>query len=277
MKRLILSILFFVSLAAHAQPRILFWATTPKYDADAIVFFNANTGLSTTQKDAVNKLVLDIKAVSGLWAKMKAIYPMVGGTAAAHKWNLKDPRDLDAAYRLTFSGGWTHSSTGADPNGSTGYAQTYLVPSTALSASNMGFGLYSRTNIDDGSCYDMGVTSTNNDFLAIRATLFYPNISDGSAFPSSIISDTRGYFSAQRTDGNQRGYINGSEVVNSAITSGLAGIEMYLGARNSGGTADGFSSKEIAFADISDGLTSGESASLYTAIQTFQTTLGRNI
>jgi hypothetical protein len=36
----------------------------------------------------------------GIWRKTHAIYPLLGGTASAHKFNLKDPRDLNAAYRL---------------------------------------------------------------------------------------------------------------------------------------------------------------------------------
>ena len=53
---------------------------------------------------------------------MKALYPFVGGTATSHKFNLKDPRDLDAAFRLQFNGGWTHNSNGVTPNGTNGYA-----------------------------------------------------------------------------------------------------------------------------------------------------------
>ena len=52
--------------------------------------------------NAVNNLVLDLKKY-GLWTKMKAIYPIVGGNAWSHKFNLKDPRDVDSAYRLFLS------------------------------------------------------------------------------------------------------------------------------------------------------------------------------
>src|SRR5215510_612652 len=33
------------------------------------------------------------------WSLCKAIYPFVGGTSESCKFNLKDPRDDDAAYR----------------------------------------------------------------------------------------------------------------------------------------------------------------------------------
>jgi hypothetical protein len=96
-------------------------------DADATAFITAAGITNLTQASAINTLVNDLKTY-GLWTKMKALYPFVGGTATSHKFNLKDPRDLDAAFRLVFTGGWTHTSTGAKPNGTTGYANTYLNP-----------------------------------------------------------------------------------------------------------------------------------------------------
>ena len=115
-------------------------------DADAQAFIAAAGITNLTQASAVNTLVNDLKTY-GLWTKMKALYPMVGGTATSHKFNLKDPRDLDAAFRLTFSGGWTHSSTGALPNGTTGYAETYFNPTTGYSVNNSKYPKY-RINED---------------------------------------------------------------------------------------------------------------------------------
>jgi hypothetical protein len=98
------------------------------YDPDAQAFITAAAITDVTQQGAINTLVLALKGYS-IWTKFKAIYPIVGGTASQHKYNLKDPRDLDAAFRLVFNGGWTHSSTGAQPNGVNGYADTKFTPS----------------------------------------------------------------------------------------------------------------------------------------------------
>ena len=117
------------------------------YDPDAQAFFTASGLTGTTNLNAINQLVLDLKSY-GIWTKMKAIYPFVGGTAALHKWNLKDPRDLDAAFRLVFNGGWTHSATGATPNGTNAFANTYLSPSTQLSLTSTHLSYYSRTNVN---------------------------------------------------------------------------------------------------------------------------------
>ncbi len=68
-------------------------------DADAQAFITATAITDLTQQTAINTLVTQLKTY-GIWTKMKALYPFVGGTATAHKFNLKDPRDLDAAFRL---------------------------------------------------------------------------------------------------------------------------------------------------------------------------------
>jgi hypothetical protein len=112
-------------------------------DSDAQAFLTAAGITSYTQANAVNTLVVDLKS-AGVWTKMKALYPFVGGTATSHKWNLKDPRDLDVAYRLTFNGGMSHDSRGIVPNGTTGYANTFIDP--YVLSINSGFGYYSQTN-----------------------------------------------------------------------------------------------------------------------------------
>jgi len=114
-------------------------------DPDAQAFITAAGITDNTQKSAINTLVVDMKGY-GIWTKMKAIYPMVGGTATTHKFNLKNPLDTDAAFRLVFNGGWTHSSNGALPNGTNGYANTFLSPSTSLTNNNTHMSYYSRTN-----------------------------------------------------------------------------------------------------------------------------------
>jgi hypothetical protein len=54
-------------------------------------------------------------------------------------------------------------------------------------------------------------------------------------------------------------------------------INYYIGARNNVLVASGFDNKETAFYSIGDGLTDTEAANFYTAVQTFQTTLGRQV
>ena len=137
----------------------------PAIDPDAQAFITAAGITDPTQQSAINTLVLDMKGY-GIWTKMKAIYPFVGGTATTHKYNLKDPQDLDAAFRLVFFGGWTHSSNGVQGNGTNGYADTKFNPNTGYSVNdNAHISVYSRSN-QSAVDVDFGVQTVSN-ILAI--------------------------------------------------------------------------------------------------------------
>ena len=109
-------------LASHG----LIASQIASFDADAVAFFGrvttAGGSLSATEKAAVNTLVVQMKA-DGTWTPMKAIYPMVGASAAACAQNLKS-----ASFTGTFSSGWTFASTGVTGNGTSAYMDTLLIP-----------------------------------------------------------------------------------------------------------------------------------------------------
>jgi len=201
------------------------------FDADAQAFITAASITDPTQQSAVNQLVVDLKAAS-IWTKMKAVYPFVGGSASTHKWNLKDPRDLDAAFRLGFNGGWTHSSTGALPNGSNAYANTYLAPSSVLSLNSTAFGLYSRTNAD-GNVWIGVETSPDYCAMALRnGGTFYTWVNSGSVVAGSYAtSDSKGLHIANRIDANTiNGWIRGVKRNNQTKASGsLPTHNFYFG------------------------------------------------
>lgn len=259
---------------------------TSSVDADAQAFITAASITDPTQQSAINQLVVDLKGY-GVWTKMKAIYPFIGGTAAQHKWNLKDPRDLDAAFRLVFNGGWTHSSTGALPNGTNGYADTKFNPVSQSSSLNSFFmSIYSRTNSNAGSAYEIASAvdwSTGQNFTGI-ITRYSSNtryISVGGNYnTSNAETDSRGYYCGG-TNGSatQILYKNGSNVLSgTSIQTGFANLNLSLsGINQAAGTYVGFSNKQLAFAHIGDGLSSTEAANFYTAVQSFQTTLGRQV
>jgi hypothetical protein len=131
----------YILTAAQLNNRILNSFSIPSsggsVDPDAQAFITAAGITDPTQQSAINTLVVGLKD-DGLWTNMQALYPFVGGTATQHKYNLKDPRDLDAAYRLSFSGGWTHNADGITGNGVNTYADTFY-------NSPNSFGVYSRT------------------------------------------------------------------------------------------------------------------------------------
>ena len=253
-------------------------------DSDAQAFITAAAITDATQKTALNTLVIALKA-AGLWTAInKAIWPILGGSASTHKWNLKDPRDLDAAYRLNIQGGWTHSATGMLPNGTTGYADTFFSPSVEFSSNLGALGFYSRTpGVSAGydfSCTPVGESPIVCIIPRFTGDLFYPLVGSGAYVPSIANADGRGLFVATREVGfNQNvGYKNGSNVGSAVETTSFPIPTLYLGASNKGGSAAHFGSKECAFAFVTtNDLTAQNNAALYTAVQAYQTTLGRQV
>lgn len=272
----------------------------PNFDADAVAYliaisvpndatvYYASTAYEITGAKiwaAVHQFVVDRKTF-GLWAKDYAIYPMIGGTSAAHAINLKDPRNLDAAYRSVFNGGWTHSGSGALPNGSTGYADTKLNPSLVYpNANSANLSYYSGTNSAAGNKEEIGadVSGGSEAALIVRFTgdIFYPIWKAAAGtFPNVASTDSRGLFSTNRiTSGTVEGWKNGVQQTLSgsgAQTGGLVNRNLTLGAQNAASVGR-FSDRECRGANISLGFSSTESANNYVAWQRLQTSLFRQV
>lgn len=254
----------------------------PAYISLTTAWINATGETDTTIISALNTLETDLTTY-GLTAKIKALYPMVGGTAAKHKFNFMDARDLDVAFRLTFFGGWTHSSTGALPNGTNAYADTYFIPLTdnIVNSSHMSF--YSRTLVSEArismGCYGV-VTGSDYNQLAISfggTTYCNPN-NGGGAIAVTFSSNSQGLFIASRTSAtNVFGQRNAVQTTGTAATARNEN-SIYIGALHQGlSSATYHATKESAFASIGDGLTTAEASNFYTAVQAFQTTLSRNV
>jgi hypothetical protein len=74
-------------------------APIPFVPVDYAANFIAAAGITdSTQISAINTFVSSMVAAK-LWHKIPVIYPYVGGTPVAHKLNLRNPLDTDAAYR----------------------------------------------------------------------------------------------------------------------------------------------------------------------------------
>jgi P2-related tail formation protein len=254
---------------------------TEEIDADAYAFIVATGVTDQTIQDATNELVLELKAQS-LWSKMHVICPMVGGTAAAHKYNLKNPLDTNAAFRLSFVGSWTHGATGATPNGINAYANTFYTPSVNGALTSQHISYYSRSNAA-GAYIEMGV---NGSAIGTGEGQLYvaPNLS-GTSYKAVNTTGNSGatginaaaYFIASRTDATFfRMHRNGTQVFNdSGIPNTISNKNIYIGARNNNGTANAFSARECGFATIGEGLTAAETVTLNTIVQSFLTAIGR--
>jgi hypothetical protein len=204
---------------------------------------------------------------------------MVGGSASSHKFNLKDPRDLDAAYRLVFNGGWIHSSTGAKPNGTTAFADTKLKP-TDMAQNSAHMSTYLRTQNDNG--LDMGCSTNYYFYMTAKSGASQPPagfLNLASAPFTGTQLPTQAFYLVSRTNSTtNKLFRNTSLITNITSTSSAPeAYNIYLGAANRNNSMWQPSSREQAFASIGDGLTDTETANFYTAVQAYQTTLGRAV
>lgn len=248
-------------------------------DADAVAFLAAAGITDATITSAICTLVTSMK-VNGTWAKCNAIYPFVGNTASQQKWNLKDPRDLNAAFRLSFVGGWTHSSNGALPNGTNAYADSFLNANTTLSLTSSHISYYSRTNIGENR-YDMGAAVDPSAYIVIasrQTTNTFRSIVYTGAISDIANTDSRGWFCSNRPASNILNAFKNTTKTHNLTQTALVkpNKTIFLGALNFTTTVL-YSTKQCAFATIGSGLTDGEAAALYNSIQVMQTALSRNV
>lgn len=250
----------------------------PSFDPDAQAFFNRVTAaggtLTTTEKNAINQLVLDMK-LNGIWSAMKAVYPMVGASAAACAQNL-----VSSNFTGTFSSGWTFASTGVTPNGTSSYMDSTLIPNGNIGLTSVSIGLFQPNNSGETKA-PMGV-----DQYPINTILLYPrtNVNNFSAYLNSVSVNNFGTFTNTRifsqisrlNSTTVKGYMNGIEISSSSnISSSLNTNPILIGANSYNGSLRDFSSKQISFAYIGLGLNTTQAQNYNTIVNTFQTLLSR--
>jgi hypothetical protein len=243
------------------------------YDSDADAFFTAASITDSTQKSAVNQLVLDLKSAS-IWTPMLAIYPFVGGSADTHKYNLKS-----SSYTITWNGTVTHDSNGVTGNGTTGYGSTGLNLNTTT-ANSLAFGVYSRTDSQTDRVDISAFNITNGD-----GAYFHCRYNDGKMYSGNLLSGgwvsgdvaaSLGLFVSSRTASNATAcYRNGSSIATGTAAQGTLQDASFLVCAKS--TEAGFSARNLSLAFISSGLTSTNVGNLATAVETFQDALSRGV
>lgn len=240
-------------------------------DSSKIIEAVRSTGVVITEamRLYVDYIVSNMKAI-GTWDLCNAVYGFVGGTAASHKFNWKDLRDVDAAFRLVYSGAITHSATGV--LGQSCFINTFLNPSLVLNQFSTNISTYFHSSQEN-------VTSTifagAND--AINGRFFYLKNSASVAnrtkiFLSSNTGTQQGANMVNPPLNALLGFVSGNLKDNVAtlwnkgikLSTTLAGVApniqpnlpVYLFAQNQLGTgASAFDSKLVNFTSIGAGLT----------------------
>jgi SPP1 family predicted phage head-tail adaptor len=284
-----------INFVQKAQASLLATGTTTadltvasSVDADAAAFFarvtTAGGTLTTTEQNAVNTLVVQMKA-DGIWTKMKAIYPMVGGgqanPAAACAQNLKS-----SSFTGTFTSGWTFAATGVQGNGTSAFFNTLFNPNAQSTQNSSHVSVYLRTNSGGSS---QGILTCASDFGSITNNFGIGKYGGGGSMRgyigsalgngAAISSNNLGLWTVS-TNGSstQILYEDGVSVSNLAYNQSLPNFNVYLGAGNYGtGGTQLYSAFNFAFSSIGDGLSATDITNFYTAVQAFQTSLNRQV
>ena len=221
-----------------------------------------------------------------LYPKIQAFYPFLGTSQAQHKWNAKNPQDTNAAFRLQFFGGGTHSNLGYQCNGTNAYANTFFNPSLNGVATSFGATLVCGTNNNAQSAdvTEMGSTnpaSATNMFRFTvksnntRYTRYFTAWNQYNGSYSYDINESRGVFTGILLSSIVKMFRN-SNIIATGTTGGtVPNGNTFIGSSNQGNSPFGYSNQRIQFVAIHEGLTDAEVQTLHTIIDTFETAIGR--
>lgn len=261
-------------------------------DADAQAFFDrvttAGGTLSQTEKDAVTALVLSLK-LNNIWTLMKAVYPMVGSSAAACSQNLKS-----SSNTAIFTSGWTFASAGINGNGASAYMNTNFNPTTELSFANAHIAIYKNSGTISGTdkvngVYDIGGNTVSFSLSPDRSTSVYTSGELGYYFsPSVIVSGDaalqgNGFYVVARNANNfvrmTKNNTNTATNTNTSTLTNYPNDNFWLGATHQASVASPGAPNDYRYTFLSFGfyLDATQTNNFYSAVQTFQTSLSRQV
>jgi hypothetical protein len=211
---------------------------------------------------------------------MKMFHPFVGASSSSTTYNLKNT----AQFQMSWNGGWTWTNNGVTGNGTNNFGDTGFNMSTQITnGNNWSVGFYSNLNVTNAGI-DFGAdTGTSSFYLASRSTLL-GNLGRFQTTQTSALTDANVlglYVGVKVSNVNQKIYKNGVEQTNTNFSSQVNSFyngNVYLGALNRNGSRSFSTALRYACSFIYDGvLDATQNANLYTAVQAFQTTLGRQV
>jgi len=244
-------------------------------DAHAAAFCAAAGLTDYTQQQALSTLAQTLKA-AGLWDRLHALYPMVGGTARAHALNLKNPADADEAFRLTFYGTPLHTGLGVVWNGQDQWAATHYLPQQHLTLDSTHLAYY--VTVDDTSSVqvEMGCEADNHYFSLLahyQASTYFENSVGGQV--TAPVASGLGFALGTRERADLLAVYRDGEQLATASTpnAGFPGPPVTLGCRSQ----NYFSRKTCGFASVGGGFTAAEVVAYSAAVRAFQQALGRAV
>ena len=272
------------------------WYETPPTYTARVTAYAAATGITDyTILDPLNEFDKGL-VYWGLDTIMKAVYPMMtdktsqSDMATQMKYNFMNPLDTNPAFRLNWVGGWVYSRTGALPNGTNAYADTFLVPSTTLTNNSTHMLYYSRTQSNPSAAtFDMG-TSNGTPGAIFSLSIQLSNILYADSYNSttnritaSNTTSLGGFMNSRTSSTSFKTFKNGVQLgtTSTAASSGFASLggRIYVGCLNNSnaGSPSFYSNKECAFASIGNGLTDFQADIFSTLVNNLQKALNRAV
>jgi hypothetical protein len=206
---------------------------------------------------------------NGLYGLITEMWLMEGGLAATNILGFKN------IYNAIANGTLSYSTNGITGDGSTGYFDLGLTPST-IGTGNMHMAVYGLS-VSANNGYLIGSTpdSSHYTFMSPRVGTNYFGISD-IQLPTASSTTTKGRFILSR-NGTQLSLSNNGVFTDytgsSAITVNTNNL--YLLALNDNGTIDSFSNQQIGFTSVGLAFTDAQATIFDTALSTLFAALGR--
>lgn len=245
-------------------------------DEDVTAFLSATGIDDETQIFAITYLVTQLKE-NGLWNKMHALYPFVGGTANRHSINLKNPNQ----YKITWSAtGVTHDSNGITGDGISGYGDTGYIIAPA-NKDNFHMSAYVRNDVGAGFKCAIGGASDGNVIQLLpfqTGNLFQSSINQNTASTALNVSSKGNYIGSRLTSNRSIAYKNSTKLFdNTTISSSIPSVSLFLLCRHLSTSQTYLSDFNIALITIGEALTDVDSISFFAIAQQYETYLNRQI
>ena len=248
-------------------------------DPSAQAFIDAAGNLSNLEKAAINTLVKSLKE-TGIWSKLHAAYPFVGGTASSCALNLINPTDTYST--INFTGSWTFNSYGIEPVNTSSFADTGWYPYTFI---NNRFYYRYVNGIGSENCgYDGSATSGGSPYVSLGRCSQLEWFDGGVAISNGGAPGSGFAQAANRTSGSS------TQLWRELTASGGTPWGIYTTDAASEGTLptstysivhmntlnNFYTLDRNGFYAFGYSLTTGGMNDFHAAVSTFCTTLGRN-
>jgi hypothetical protein len=262
-------------------------ASAISFDSDAATYFAAvvtagGAALDIAHKVAIHTLVSGLKTDS-LWTRLDRLWLFANQHATAA---LLDVKGLDTATAVnspTFT-----ADQGYAGNGTSSYINTTYNASTdgsAYTQNSAHIMVYDRTSRTSSAGLPVltGAYNGSTTYSSIEPNpggTAYFLMNDLTALTATGPANVQGAWITTRTSNvATAGYRNGSSFASTGASSSVSipNFAFYVGARNNNGTADSFTSDQIAVFTAGASLDATQAANLNTRIEAYMDALGTGV